>query len=73
MKKVLLNLFLFASITAILISCEGATTEPVGSVVKEVNIVEPANATNLILSADFATQPVTTIKWSGADFDIRRQ
>jgi hypothetical protein len=68
MKKVLLNLFLFASITAILISCEGATTEPVGSVVKEVNIVEPANATNLILSADFATQPVTTIKWSGADF-----
>ena len=68
MKKVFLNLFLFASITAVMISCEGANTEPVGSVIEEINIVEPASATNLILSADFATQPATTIKWSGADF-----
>lgn len=68
MKKVFLNLFLFASVSVVMISCEGATTEPVGSVVKEINIVEPASDANLILSANFATQTATTIKWSGADF-----
>jgi hypothetical protein len=65
MKKVLLNLFLFASI---IVACEGPTTEPVGSVVKEINLVSPVSATNLILSANFANETATTIKWSGADF-----
>lgn len=68
MKKILFNLFLFSGVIVTLISCESATTEPVGSVVKEINFVEPANAANLILSANFANQTATTIKWSGADF-----
>jgi hypothetical protein len=68
MKKVLFNLFLFSGIIASLVSCETATTEPVGSVVKQINAVEPTNGANLILSANFATQPATTIKWNGADF-----
>lgn len=68
MKKILFNLFLFASIASVLISCEGANTEPVGSVVKEISIVEPSNGANLVLSANFANQTATTIKWSGADF-----
>lgn len=68
MKKIVLNLFLLASTITFLISCENANTEPVGSVVKEINIVQPDATTNLVLSANFANQTATTIKWSGADF-----